>query len=1276
VCDVCHFSVIRSERHKINYRESNSFNERDDQRNSLFSKSAVDFPVFHEKYFVTFRCEMPWRSNYTVQEMSSLESSTFVLKNGSYHARTKERKQQSGAKNHGVIEKCGDNIQSGVCVVEHSYKNCEAYVDDGNIGNKMEENIQSRDKENETVERNISEQSDENMPRKKIRDIPLCRTFVPLPVHMLVTTREGATALEIKDNEDIQGLIPGDVIRIAHPYYSHHYMIESVTNNVIHINKAFDYTPLLMRKLDDSEDAIERLHNPNKNHASKRSFRENVPLFPLAESTAFSVESSKIINALTLQNIDERPQLCLLQTRVWKLVHVDHDKRLWWRRQHDDGLVPWYKEFDEHSGFIRNLNVDVNLCELEMLCFDSFLNPDQSIHQQRVHYFEQVSLDDIIDETFRVVCDWYPKGSTIDIFKWAKLARSMKFLSTMRNSNHEVDMAFLRRQSQKKLTLKQFKSVLIDMAILRFPPPRYNESESLSQLLWTTVVNIPPVNHTIWSKAKHMAMNQELKYLTAQIRISACFRMQILKSGHDRNRNAAIMISKWTRKTFEEIKFRNTISLAKLDYVYRRRHYAVVICQKYWRMHMQYKRFLEFKSAKQKIHHAEINCRWKCFILACLRRRSLIMYMEQSSIQSFSVLISLIKHTDATSDEDVKLTIRVKLCSTQEWFEFKLTSLEIKRCLEDVILRKGPLSREELFSFNNLRMLTTRLSIVCKSSIYSVEFIAMGIIENGDLVLNEYFFIQEKGFKVSAYRTSESIILHLFDKRFERRLRISFSIQELSIWLEQYERENNNRPLDSIQLWILAQYRRRTKPHSEQEGQKYIQSDNLVVNTPHCWLQKGNENHLVSWLVQRITMEQCRNETKIILEYEILSDVIEKKATTCQSWWRYILSLNMARKEVHLQYEKQYNREKKVFFYIHIRTGSVKWRKPFPLKNDDDIKDPTDEWRVTETSGDSGTRRRYYYNPSTGQSSWLSENEAATIVQKKFRERQDRILFGSNLTFDQIVKAILFVEDVETKYNAKPNKLSNVVNFALLNHFIRLDIKLAKALYHDAMTKNPHHPVISRSYGIFILSTIEFPFVQTFEKANRFFREASATDPNLDKFRTTKENFIFWATLINPCEPQVLLNYALLHQCILGEYYLAEKIYRRALALDPNNQAIVENYNMFIDQRYPGGVYDGNGVPYVVLRRSIVEEERYEWGEFKYMKDPLSRRTDYSKFWLNTVNGTTRFEEPEWKTNAWLDRVRRSIVVSTFMNWVEYHDTDLQRFFVYNRTTNEYAWKR
>jgi hypothetical protein len=1208
--------------------------------------------------------------------MSSFNHSAFVLKKKDCNKIQKNTKHENAEEFHCVTENCGDDIPSGHVLRNGTSTNCKANsIDAGNIEKGAKEYCQWIYRKSEIVEQNISEGCTIEMgARNNLGDVPLRQRVVPFPVHMLVSTREGEATFEITCNQDTRGLVPGDFIHIAHPYYSHQYLIKSVTNNFIQMDKEFDYTPFLMKEIDAGNDTIERLHNPNRRQKSEFLSSENVPLIPLIESSVFSSDSSTVIHALTLQNMVERTPLRILQTRVWRLVPVEHDKRILWRRLYDNGTVPWYQEFNENSGIVRHLNVDIKLCDLEKHCFDSFLDPDQSIHQQRVHYFEKVNSNEIILETFKTICDWHPKGSTIDIFKWTKLARSMKFLSTIRNSNHEVNMAFFRHQSQRKLTLEQFYFVLKDMAKCRFPLSRYDESEALSQLLWTTVVNIPQVNRMIWTKAKYMAMKQELKYLTAEIRISAYFRMWKCKCWYDRNRIAAIMISKWTRKTFAKMKFWYKINLAKLDFMYRRQYYAAVICQTFFRMYSQNKRFLEYKSAKIQMHQMQINSRWKYIALSCLRKRSLIMYMERVSIQSFPANVSLILHNDATSDEEVKLSIRVQLCSTQEWFEFKLTSFEIKRCLEEVILRKGPLSRDQLFTSKYLRMLMNRLVIVCKSSIYSVEIELMGIVENGDLMLNVYFDIQDKVYFVSVYRSSESIILHLFDEKMKRRTRIVFLLQELAQWLDQYERETSNRPVNAIQIWTLAEERRRTK-HCLEKLENIPQSS-TAVNGLHKWLQKGEENCLVSWLVKRIRMEQHRMGTKIILEYEILSDVIEKKATICQSWWRSVLSLHVARKQVHLQYEKQYHREKKVFFYVHIRTGDVLWTKPRILKNNDDITDPPDEWRFAERRDGHGTTRRYYYNPFTGQSSWISEIEAATKVQKKFRERQNRILFGSNLTFDQIVKAILFIRDVEIKYMANPSKLSNIVNFALLNHFIRLDIKLAKILYNEAMAKSPNHPVISRSYGIFILSTAEFPFVQTFEKASILFREASEVDPKHDKFKTTKENFIFWAMLLNPNESQALVNYALLHQCILGEYYLAEKIYHRALALDPNNQVVVENYKMFIDQRYPGGLYAGNGLPNVILRRSIVEEERYEWGEFIYMKDPLSHRKEFSTFWFNTLNGSTRFEEPEWKTTVWIDRIRRSVVTSTFKSWVEYHDNELQRFFVYNKTSNEYTWKR
>ena len=70
-----------------------------------------------------------------------------------------------------------------------------------------------------------------------------------------------------------------------------------------------------------------------------------------------------------------------------------------------------------------------------------------------------------------------------------------------------------------------------------------------------------------------------------------------------------------------------------------------------------------------------------------------------------------------------------------------------------------------------------------------------------------------------------------------------------------------------------------------------------------------------------------------------------------------------------------------------------------------------------------------------------------------------------------------------------------------------------------------------------------------------------------------------------------LLNYALLHQCILKEYNRAENIYRRALALNPNDSRIVSNFNWFEDQRYPEGYYVDSRVPFTVVERSHIVEE-------------------------------------------------------------------------------------
>mmetsp|Transcript_25501 Transcript_25501/g.54184 ORF Transcript_25501/g.54184 Transcript_25501/m.54184 type:complete len:130 (+) Transcript_25501:3-392(+) len=112
----------------------------------------------------------------------------------------------------------------------------------------------------------------------------------------------------------------------------------------------------------------------------------------------------------------------------------------------------------------------MSLETIEQSCVDSPYHLDQCVHQQRVNFFESVHLSNVIDEAFHTVCRWHPKGTLIDNVKWAKLSRKMKFLSNVKNSKHEIDMAFVRHNQDRKLDLARFHAIFEDIALIQYPP--------------------------------------------------------------------------------------------------------------------------------------------------------------------------------------------------------------------------------------------------------------------------------------------------------------------------------------------------------------------------------------------------------------------------------------------------------------------------------------------------------------------------------------------------------------------------------------------------------------------------------------------------------------------------------------------------------------------------------------------------------------------------------------------------------------------------------------
>jgi hypothetical protein len=289
--------------------------------------------------------------------------------------------------------------------------------------------------------------------------------FSTVPIWGMFHIKEGSRKINAVCGHTSDGSIGnihvGDIIRIGHPYKSLDYTVSQLDEICFYINEAFVESPQLGQKY-----AHRELTTPTQSEQINQDLDSNA-----------TYQESNYTNHLEFVGKKEKH---LRQTRIWKLVPNSDDKRLEWRKQYDDGLVPWIPSLQ--SGFREFFRIKMKLVDIEKWCSDSILNPDNCAHQQRLHYFEKVSIDDIILETYRTVCQsWHPITPTIDNSKWAKLARTMKFLSSVKNSNHEVDMAFFRHSFQRKLDIKQFKSVLLDMALQRFSSARYDGGVSCNE---------------------------------------------------------------------------------------------------------------------------------------------------------------------------------------------------------------------------------------------------------------------------------------------------------------------------------------------------------------------------------------------------------------------------------------------------------------------------------------------------------------------------------------------------------------------------------------------------------------------------------------------------------------------------------------------------------------------------------------------------------------------------------------------------------------------------
>lgn len=285
--------------------------------------------------------------------------------------------------------------------------------------------------------------------------------LIPLPIAVTIDVTEGnQTAIVNGDVETASSLEPGDILRIYHPYESSDWKVLTPPNTYengkieFKLVSPYDHSKIVAQEKKTRDDAIYRLC-----YGKDRT--------PSPDRVLSTIDINEHHDVASDQLGSIRSHLHIKEARIWKLIQEDKDSRPSWKRDYDDELVPWGEDYAVGNKYAELFRVRIKMETMERDCVDSpYLH---CVHQQRVKFFEHVSLTKVIDEAFQNVCRWHPRGNLVDNVKWAKLSRKMKFMSNMKNAKHEIDMAFVRHNQDRKLDAARFHSILKDIASMQYP---------------------------------------------------------------------------------------------------------------------------------------------------------------------------------------------------------------------------------------------------------------------------------------------------------------------------------------------------------------------------------------------------------------------------------------------------------------------------------------------------------------------------------------------------------------------------------------------------------------------------------------------------------------------------------------------------------------------------------------------------------------------------------------------------------------------------------------
>jgi hypothetical protein len=376
-----------------------------------------------------------------------------------------------------------------------------------------------------------------------------------------------------------------------------------------------------------------------------------------------------------------------------------------------------------------------------------------------------------------------------------------------------------------------------------------------------------------------------------------------------------------------------------------------------------------------------------------------------------------------------------------------------------------------------------------------------------------------------------------------------------------------------------------------------------------------------------------KGERVFILEIERRAQIISLKASKLQAAFRSKRARNQLKKMAMRMWRKEWDMMAHAFFYANISTvrprirfrsrsgrafvhrahpplshpfrsrsrptnlpapqHEARWTKPLVLGSSDAPIAP-DKWELRK----GGDGSEYYYNPRTGQSSWLTLSEAAVLLQRAWVRKKAKDFAVTD--WSTMIRCLLVQKRARPAYYAAPHKLSSCLNFALYLHGLHDGTEpevedeemvaerlegigvasiedaapwvpvTAATLYDRALELAPEQPIALFGKAILMLESAAYPRKKLWRLAQSMISDARALDPERKCFAVAEQAFFYWRLVVEPGDATAMLRYALLHQCINNDFPQAEKWYAKGLLAEPTNKYLRANYNDYMSERASG----------------------------------------------------------------------------------------------------------